>query len=413
LNNDVLNKIGLLIFIVLKTVLKPYKNPCKNLRIVSAFKGTMANVYISDVGMTKFGRREESLQTLMYEAYSHAITSQEPEFDAVFIGSMNPDEFVGDSNFATLIVDHLGLYQTPSVRIDNAPASGSAAFEQAYFSIASGHYNKVLVLAGEKMSTYPTVITTSIISKLIDKYERSTGATMPALAALVTRRYMHDYGLSREELALAAVKNHYNGTFNPYAQFQKEITVEDILKSKMIADPLHLFDCASIADGACAAILSSNKTDVKVSGIGHATDFLSLQYRDSLTSFNATKVAAKRAYERANKTPKDIDVAEVHDAFTILEIVNPEDLGFFKPGQGIAALIEGKTGLNGDLPINPSGGLEARGHPVGATGLAQICEIVWQLRGEAGKRQVSAKIGLCHNIGGFVNNNIVTILEVS
>jgi len=371
----------------------------------------MTKVYISDVGMNKFGKSKESLQTLMYEAYSNTMTSEEPKFDAVFVGSMNPDEFVGDSNFATLIVDHFGLYQTPSIRIDNAPASGSAAFEQAYFSIASGHYDRVLVLAGEKMSGLATSIVTRILSKLIDSYERSTGATMPALAALVTRRYMHDYGLSREDLALAAVKNHHNGSLNPYAQFQKEITVEAVLKSKMIADPLRLYDCASIADGACAAILTSKKTDVRVAGIGHATDYLSLQYRDSLTSFNATKLAAKRAYERANKTPKDIDVAEVHDAFTILEFVNPEDLGFFKPGDSIAALVEGKTSLNGNLPINPSGGLKARGHPVGATGLAQICEIVWQLRGEAGKRQVSADVGLCHNIGGFVNNNIVTILE--
>jgi acetyl-CoA C-acetyltransferase len=371
----------------------------------------MTKVYISDVGITKFGRRKESLQTLMYEAYVHATGEQESEFDAIFVGSMNPDEFIGDSNFATLIVDHFGLYQTPSVRIDNAPASGSAVFEQAFFSIASGYYKKVLVLAGEKMSTLPTTMVTRILSKLIDKYERSYGATMPALAALMTRRYMHDYNLSREELAIAAVKNHHNGTFNSHAQFQKEITVEDVLKSKLIADPLRLYDCASISDGACSVTLTSNKTDIKVSGIGHATDLLSLQYRDSLTSFNATKVAAKRAYEMAHRQPKEIDVVEVHDAFTILEIVNPEDLGFFKPGEGAAALINGKTGLNGELPINPSGGLKARGHPVGATGLAQICEIVWQLRGEAGKRQVPANIGLCHNIGGFGNNNIVTILE--
>jgi len=371
----------------------------------------MASVYVSDVGITKFGRRKESLQTLMYEAYTHAKSTNDTNIDAVFVGCMNPDEFVGDSNFATLIVDYLGLYQSPSVRIDNAPASGSAAFQQAFFSIASGLYKNVLVLAGEKMSDLPTKTTTRILSKLIDKYERSTGATMPALAALVTRRYMYEFGLSREELALAAVKNHYNGTLNPYAQFQKKIKVEDVLESKMISDPLRLFDCASIADGACAVILTSSKTDVKVTGIGHATDYLSLQYRDSLTSFNATKTAAKRAYSMANRKPKDIDVAEVHDAFTILEIVNPEDLGFFKPGEGADALVNGKTGLNGDLPINTSGGLKARGHPVGATGLAQICEIVWQLRREAGKRQVTAKIGLCHNIGGFVNNNIVTILE--
>ena len=371
----------------------------------------MVKVYVSDVGMTKFGKRKESLQGLIYEAFTNAISDEKPDFDAVFIGSMNPDEFTGDSNIATLIVDHLGLYQTPSVRIENAPASGSAAFEQAFFSIASGYYEKVLVLAAEKMSDPPTHIATRIISKLVDKYERSCGATMPALAALVTRRYMYEYKLSREELALAAVKNHHNGTLNPYAQFQKEISVEDVLESKMIAEPLHLYDCASICDGACAVVLTSRKTDVKVTGLGHATDYLSLHYRDSLTSFNATKVAARRAYEMAHRQPGDMDVAEVHDAFTILEIVNPEDLGFFKPGEGVDALISGKTKLSGELPINTSGGLKARGHPVGATGLAQICEIAWQLRGEAGKRQVHADIGLCHNIGGFVNNNIVTILE--
>lgn len=370
----------------------------------------MSKVYVSDVGMTKFGKRKEPLQALMYEAYAHATKDQKPEFDAIFVGCMNPDEFAGDSNFATLITDYLGLYQTPSVRIENAPASGSAAFEQAFFSIASGYYEKVLVLAGEKMTSLPTSIATRILSKLIDKYERSYGATMPALAALVTRRYMHEYSLTREELALAAVKNHRNGALNPYAQFQKEITVEDVLKSRMIAEPLRLYDCASISDGACAVILTSNKTDVKVAGIGHATDFLSLQNRDSLTSFNATKVAAKRAYEMARMQPKDIDVVEVHDAFTILEIINPEDLGFFKPGEGRESLVRGKTGLSGELPINPSGGLCARGHPVGATGLAQICEIFWQLRGEAEKRQVQSKTGLCHNIGGFGNNNIVTIL---
>ncbi len=371
----------------------------------------MAKVYVSDVGMTRFGKRRESLPALMQEAYSSAVQESEPGIDAVYVGSMNPDELTGDSNLATLMVDHLGLYQTPSVRIENAPGTGSAAFEQAFFSIAAGHYQKVLVLAGEKMTSLPTPLVTRILSKLIDRYERSCGATMPALAALVTRRYMHDYHLSREELALAAVKNHHNGTLNPYAQFQKEITVDDVLNSKMIAEPLHLYDCASISDGACAVVLTSDKTDVKITGIGHATDILSLQHRNTFTSFTATKVAARRAYEMAKRQPKDIDVAEVHDAFTILEFINPEDIGFFKPGESIKAVVDGKTGLGGELPINPSGGLKARGHPVGATGLAQICEIVWQLRGEADKRQVKADVGLCHNIGGFGNNNIVTILE--
>jgi len=371
----------------------------------------MAKVYISDIGMTRFGRRTEELHTLMNEAYSSSSEFPSRKFDAVYVGTMNPDEFTGDSNFATLITDRMGFFRTPSVRIENAPASGSAAFEQAFYSIASGIHNNVLVLAGEKMTSLPTPKSTRILSKLIDSDERAYGATMPALAALVTRRYMHEYGLDRETLALAAVKNHRNGMLNPHAQFRKEVAVQDVIDSKMISDPLRLYDCASMADGACSVILTSEKTDVRVTGIGHATDYLSLQSRESLTSFAATRTAADRAYGMAKRSPKDIDVAEVHDAFTILEFINPEDLGFFEPGKGAEALTSGITEIGGEMPINTSGGLKARGHPVGATGLAQICEIAWQLRGQAGKRQVDAKRGLCHNIGGFGNNNIVTILE--
>jgi acetyl-CoA C-acetyltransferase len=378
----------------------------------------MPNVYISEVGMTRFGRREQSLEKLMQEAYINAVGDGSGQglnsgIDMVFVGCMNPDEFTGTSNLATLITDRFGLYQTPSVRIENAPGTGSAAFEQGYNAIASGRFNRVLIVAGEKMTSLPTPMVTRILSKLIDEEERRYGATMPAMAALVTRRYMHDYGLTREELARAAVKNHANGMNNPYAQFQKEVSIEDVLGSKMIADPLRLYDCASIADGACAVVLTSKKTDVEVTGIGHATDLLSVQHRNTFTSFTATKVAANRAYRMAGRKPSDIDVAEVHDAFTILEYINPEDLGFFKPGKSIKHVVKGETGMDGHLPINPSGGLKARGHPVGATGLAQICEIAWQLKGEAGKRQVDADIGLCHNIGGFGNNILVTIMEGS
>jgi acetyl-CoA C-acetyltransferase len=349
----------------------------------------------------------------MHEALMSATGGGPPEgIDAVFVGCMNPDEFTGDGNLATLVTDHLGIRSAPSMRIDNAPASGSAAFEAGYLAVASGRYDNVLVLAGEKMSGVPTAEAIRVLSKMIDRTERDLGATLTALAALVARRYMHDYGLSREDLARVAVKNHANGAKNPFAQFQKEVSLEKVLESRMISDPLRLYDCASICDGAAAAFLTSEQTGVQVTGLGHATDYVPVQLRDSLTSLHATKVAGERAYAMAGRKPVDIDVAEIHDAFSILEIINSEDLGFFPPGEGGKALAEGRTGMGGDMPINPSGGLKARGHPVGATGLAQICEIVWQLRGEAGDRQVAdAKVGLCHNIGGFGNNNVVTILE--
>ena len=210
-----------------------------------------------------------------------------------------------------------------------------------------------------------------------------------------------------------AIKNHSNGYLNPYAQFRKMITKQDYLKSQMVSYPLRLYDCAPITDGASAMILTSQPTPIKVSGIGHATDTAAVRHRTSFTSFNSTKEAAQKAYTMAQLNPPDIQFAEVHDAFTLFEIIGTEDLGFFSPGEGWKALEEGITHLRGRLPINPSGGLKARGHPVGASGLAQLVEIVYQLRGEAGiERQLErAEIGLAQSIGGLGNNNLVTILE--
>jgi acetyl-CoA acetyltransferase len=271
----------------------------------------------------------------------------------------------------------------------------------------------VLVLAGEKMTHVSTPHATSILAEVIDPVERSYGCTMTALAAMVTRRYMHEFGMTTDDLALVSVKNHNNGALNPYAHFQKSVSLETIRGSKVVASPLRLFDCSPISDGAAALILSSKPSWVKVSGIGHGTEHVAVQNRESLTSFSATRRAAKQAYEMANKNPDDIDVAEVHDAFTSFELIDTEDLGFFKPGEGYKALLDGITQLDGALPLNPSGGLKARGHPVGVSGLAQVVEIVWQLRGEAGDRQVkNPSIGLTQSIGGFASNNLVNILEV-
>ncbi len=378
------------------------------------------DVYISGVGMTKFGRSKDSLEKMMAEAAASALKDAQLErVDAIYIGVMNVEEFVGDSNFATLLADTIGLAGIPSTRVETASSTGAGAFETAFFAVASGHMKNVLVLAGEKMTHLPTAKTTRILSEVIDRSERRYGATMPALAAMIAQKYAQQYRLSlsklEEILAQVAIKNHSNGSLNPYAQFRKIITKEDYMKSQMVSYPLRLYDCAPITDGASAILLTSQPTPTKVSGIGHATDTSAVRHRASFTSFNSTKEAAQKAYTMAQLNPLDIQFAEVHDAFTLFEIIGTEDLGFFPPGEGGKALEERVTHLRGRLPINPSGGLKSRGHPVGASGLAQLVEVVYQLRGEAGdKRQLErAEIGLAQSIGGLGNNNFVTILERS
>jgi acetyl-CoA acetyltransferase len=378
------------------------------------------DVFISGVGMTKFGRSKDSLEKMMTEAASLAMKDAQLErVDAIYIGVMNVEEFVGDSNFATLLTDTLGLVGVPSTRVETASSTGAGAFQTAFYAVASGHMRNVLVLAGEKMTHLPTAKTTRILSEVIDRSERRYGATMPALAAMIAQKYSKEFHLSMKKLedilSKVAIKNHSNGVFNPYAQFKKQITKEDYLKSQVVSYPLRLYDCAPITDGASAIMITSHPTSIKVSGIGHATDTSAVRYRASLTSFNSTKEAALKAYTMAHLNPSDIQFGEVHDAFTPFEIIGTEDLGLFPPGKGWKALEDGRTHLEGKLPINPSGGLKARGHPVGASGLAQIVEIAYQLRGEAGEgRQLErVEIGLAQSIGGLGNNNLVTILERS
>ena len=370
-------------------------------------------VYVSGAGMTKFGKREEGLLDLMCEAGEKAVQdSGHRKIDALVVGTMNPDEFTGDSHIAAALADRLGLCGLPALRVETGMSTGASLFHTGFYLAASGIYDNVLVVGGEKMTQLPTAQATKILAKVIAPEERKYGATMPSLAALVTRRYMHDCGLDREALSLVAVKNHRNGALNPYAQFQKAVTADDVMKSRVVADPLTIYDCAPISDGAAAAVLSGTKGEVECTGIGHATDTWALAHRDSLTSFSATKTAAKRAYGMAKLSPADIDIAELHDAFSTFEIIDYEDVGFFPPGAGWKALKDGKTQLNGELPVNPGGGLKARGHPIGATGLSQVIELYWQLTGKAEKRQVDCcRTALAQSIGGLASNNLVTILE--
>jgi acetyl-CoA C-acetyltransferase len=380
----------------------------------------MSSVYVDGIGMTRFEKSASDLKSLLVEAGRKALASSKyPEPQAIFIGTMNPEEFTGTGNIGTLIADALGFLGIPSIRVETASSTGAAVFSVAYTAVASGIFKNVLVIAGEKMTHLPTTKATRILAEVIEIHEREAGASMPALAAMITQAYMRRFKIPHEKmekvLADVAIKNHFNGSLNPLAQFQKRITMRDYKESRFISEPLRLYDCSPITDGAAALILTSEKTDIRVAGIGQGTDTLGVRHRSSLTSFMATRIAAKQAYEMAGIGPKDINFAEVHDAFTSFEIINSEDLGFFEEGNGWEAVEDGVTQIDGQFPINPSGGLKSRGHPVGASGLAQIVESIWQMRGQVdAKRQVGkADRALTHSIGGLGNNNFVTILERS
>lgn len=362
--------------------------------------------------MTRFGKREDSLGEMILDAATAAVADAGyDEFDAVYVGAMNPEGFLDTANIASVITDYLGFVPAPTLRIETASSTGAALFAAGFHAVASGDCRRVLIVAGEVMSRVSTPEATALMAQVIDSDERRHGATMPGLAALVTRRYMMEYGLTREELALVAVKNHHNGLHNPYAQFQKEITVEDVLNSRMIADPLRLFDCSPITDGAAAVVLSAGRGLARVLGIGQATDLVALQMRNDLTHFPSTRLAAAKAFRMADLTPTEIDTAEIHDAFTSFELIGAEDIGLFPHGGARRALLDGETTPEGRYPINCSGGLKARGHPVGTSGLAQIVEIVLQLTGRAQYPYPShARIGLTNSVGGLATNNLVTLI---
>ncbi|HYY24437.1 MAG TPA: beta-ketoacyl synthase N-terminal-like domain-containing protein [Candidatus Udaeobacter sp.] len=375
----------------------------------------MQSVYVSGVGMTQFGKDPRSLAEIFGEAAEQALLrSGIQDVDALYVGVMNPEEFTGDSNIAAQIVEALGLTGIPAIRIETASSAGAAAMQAGFQAIASGYYRRVLILGGEKMTHLSTSATTRILAQVLDKQERQCGATMPALAAMITEKYRQKFRLSQSRLEImlcsVALKNHLNGSRNPLAQFQKAITREAYFASKFVATPLRLYDCAPITDGAAAVLLTSEKSDVRLAGLGQGTGPLSLRERDVFTSFPATRIAAARAYQMAETSPRGIDFAEIHDAFTPFEIITTEDLGFFPPGKGGEAAVEGKTALEGSVPINPSGGLKARGHPVGASGLAQIVEATTRLRGQSQSGHEFRR-GLTQSTGGLGTNNFVTILE--
>jgi acetyl-CoA C-acetyltransferase len=403
----------------------------------------MNKVAIIGVGHTKFGvLKNKDLLDLLSEASIQALENSgttEADFDSVYVGTMCPGEFNHMSAVASALVDKINLLPAAADHIENGPASGGSAIKAGFQAIASGMSELVLVVGGEKMThiNIPGYVTSVVATMTHPQAERPHGVSLPSLAGLLTRSYLEKYDAKLEWISDIAIKNHRNGALNPNAHFQKSIEdfmktaiqkgkgqwnnvkqyLEDDKVNPIIADPLRLFHICPISDGAAAVILcNADKakeycdTPVLISGIGQATDTHIIYEREEMTELKALKFAAQKAYTMANKSPEDIDVCEAHDAFSILEAIQSEDLGFFRKGEGAKAAHEGLTQIGGKIPINPSGGLKARGHPLGATGVAQVVELIWQLRGEAGKRQVDgAETGITCNFGGF-GNNILSIL---
>ncbi|MGH7265612.1 MAG: thiolase C-terminal domain-containing protein [Candidatus Rokuibacteriota bacterium] len=372
----------------------------------------MEEAYIAGAAMSAFGVSAEPLDDLMAEAALGALRSAHVDRpDALVVSSMNPEEFVGEGNFASHVATALGLARVPALRVETATSSGAAAIFTAYATVAAGVHRSVLVVGGEKMTHLDTPRVSQLIGRSIDAYERSYGATMPALAGLVTRAWMTRTGATLRDISLVAVKNHENGARNPWAHFRTPVALDTVMESRVVADPLRLFHCCPISDGAAAVVVTSRPGPVRIAGIGQGSDYLPLRYRDSFTGFRATQEAARAAYRMAGFGPERVEVAEVHDAFTPFELLSMEDLGLAPPGKAARMLAHGETAIDGRLPVNPSGGLKARGHPLGATGVAQVVELYWQLTGQATGRQVLARIGLAHSIGGLATNNWVTLLE--
>lgn len=384
---------------------------------------SMRPVSIIGIGVTPFGIRKESVGELAAQACLEAMADAgiaKEEVQAFYLGNFAAESFVNQNHLAPYVATTLGLKRIPCTRVEGACASSAAAFVQGIMGIASGAYDTVLVAGVEKMTSAETSRVTQILSCAGDwELEVSAGATFPSLFAMVATRHMHQYGTTREDLAAVAVKNHRHGALNPKAHLRKEITIEQALQGRPVAEPLGLFDCSLVSDGAAALLLCArerarerHEKPIDILGFGQASDWFAMDEKEDITRLDSTVSAAELAYSMAGLGPGDIQVAEVHDCFTIAEIVAIEDLGFMPKGEGGRAAREGITALGGSLPVNTSGGLKSKGHPVGATGAAQIAEVALQLRGEAGKRQVEgAEVGLAHNIGGSGATCVVTILK--
>ena len=381
----------------------------------------MDRVAIVGASMTQFGQREGWIRELLAEAGRDCLANagiDGDDLEHLYVSNMASGEFEGQTGVANAVAHDLDALPAYTARIDQTSSSGGAGVHSAWQSVASGASDLTLLIGGEKMTHRSTAEATDVIASLTHPAEYKHGVTLPSFAGLTARRYLHQYDAPRESLAKVAVKNHKNGVDNPHAQFQKEVDLETVMESPIVADPLRLYDFCPITDGSAALLMcpesvASEYADeyAVISGIGGATDTHVVHERADPTVMGGVVDSSTIAYEQAGLGPDDIDVAELHDMFTILEFLQSEGLAFFEQGEGWKAVADGVTDRDGELPINTSGGLKSKGHPLGASGVAQVYEIYKQLTGTAGPRQVDAETGLACNVGGFGNCVITTIME--
>lgn len=388
----------------------------------------MTGTSVIGVGMTRFGVHDQPLAGLFADAAFPALDdagATASDIDAFYLGNALGGMTENETHLAPKLASHIGLSGIPCQRFEDACATSSNAFKHAVRAVQAGEHDVVLVGGVERCS--PTTgletdrMTRIFASAAHGHYEQPSGLTFPGVFALLTKRHMHEYGTTEDELAAIAVKNHYHGSLNDRAHFGKDISVEEVLASPIVADPFHLLDCCPFSDGASAVVVASDAvvesftgSPVEVAGIGHATDVVPLADKDHPPATKAARDAAASAYSTAGVPEGDVDFAEVHDCFTGAEVMATEALGLFETGTGGEAAAAGESTLGGGMPVNPSGGLKAKGHPIGATGTAQIVELVEQLRGEAGERQVpGAERGIAHNLGGDAATTLVTIMEAA
>lgn len=382
------------------------------------------DVYVGGIGETSMGKHpQRTFHDLVREAANAALDDAGVTIDSVeklFFSNFNGQQLAHQGHMGPLVAEALGRPELPTLRVEGACVSGGLALMLGIEAIRTGQVHTVLVGGAEKMTHQSTGTVTGALAAAMDyEFEAKTGLTFPGSFAMIANRYFYEYRDVSREMAQVAVQSHDNALLNPHAQLRKAIDVDKVLDAPRIADPLGLFDCSLVTDGAAFIVLTADVGSlntrhrrVKVTGTGHGGDALTLAGKKSMTTLGATVRAAAQAYKQAGRSPQDIDFAEVHDCFTITQIINTEDLGFFEKGSGANAVAEGRTRREGDKPINVSGGLKAKGHPIGATGISQAFEVVTQLRGDAEQRQLgTADIGLTHNLGGTAGTCVVNIWE--
>ena len=377
----------------------------------------MRPVHVGGIGKTAFGALSgRGLKELAVEAIEACLKDagrERGEIEAVYVGNFDGPSFTGQNHVAPYVAGAAGIHGVPATRFEAACASGGSALFHAVQAVASGVYSNVLVCGVEKMTSQTTARVAQILAGAGDaELELGVGATFPAMFAMIARRHMHQYGTTREHLAAVAVKNHYNASLNPQAHLKKVITIEQALAGKPVAEPFTIYDCSLVSDGAAALWITSDVSPIRIAACAQASGAVALADKRDITTLEATRIAAGKAYAQADITAGDVDLAEVHDCFTIAELIAMEDLGFVGVGESGPWVASGATALTGALPVNTSGGLKAKGHPIGATGVAQICDLVLQMRGEAGARQVPrARTALAQNLGGSGATSVVTILR--